>query len=111
MPHERHALGEWAARADHPVEPPELVVAPGVVRGEPVAVVVVRPRAVEPLAAGVRQLVDGALESELRELLGLTLARAETGTPKEPLGLRLAEAPSVHGDGHAQPLSAGRGKA
>ena len=110
VPDEGHPLDQRPVRPNHPVEPPELIVAPGVVRGERVSVVVVRPRAPEPLVARVRQLVDRALETELRELLGFTLPRAEAGTPKEPLGLRLAKAPSVHGDGHAQPLSAGRGK-
>ena len=107
VPDERHPLSERPARAHHPVEPPELVVAPGVVRGERMAVVVVRLRAPEALAARVGQLVDGAFEPQLRELLGLTRARAEAGAPKEPLGLRLAEAPSIHRDGHAQSVSAG----
>ena len=107
VPDEGHPLDQRPVRPDHPVEPPELIVAPGVVRGERVSVVVVRPRAPEALVARVRQLVDRALETELRELLGFTLPRAEAGPPKEPFGLRFAELPSVHRDGHAPPLSAG----
>jgi hypothetical protein len=72
--------------------------------------VVVRLRAPQALAARVGQRVDGAVQPELREPLGLTWTWAEAGTPKEPLGLRLAEAPSVHGDGHAKELSARRGE-
>ncbi len=107
VPDERHPLGQRAPRPDHPVEPPELVVAPGVVRGERAPVVVVGLRALEPLAAGVRQVVDGAVEAHPREPLRLTRTRAETGTPKQPFGLRLAKVSSVHGGGHAFALSAG----
>jgi hypothetical protein len=61
------------------------------------AVVVVRLRAAQPLAARIGQRVDGSVEPELRELLGLSGTRAETGTPKEALGLRLAELSAVNG--------------
>ena len=40
---------------------------------------------------GVEERVDGAVEPELRERLGLARARAEAGTPEQPLGLRRAE--------------------
>ena len=53
VPDERHPLGEGLGRAHHPVEPPELVVAPDVVGRERMAVVVVRLRAAQALAAGV----------------------------------------------------------
>src|SRR5438105_3438790 len=97
VPDERHPLGKRAARPDHPVEPPELVVAPGVVRRERAAVVVVRLGAAQALAPWVRQGVDGVLEAVLGQALGLTGAWAETGAPKEALGLRLAEPSAVDG--------------
>jgi hypothetical protein len=106
VPDERHALGEGAARAHHPVEPPELVVSPCIERRERVTVVVVRLGASETFAARVRQLVDGAVEPELREPLGLARPWPETGTPEQALGLRLTEVPSVDGDGHPGTLSA-----
>ena len=61
------------------------------------AVVVVRFRAAQPLATWMGQRVDGSVEPELGELLGLSGARAETGAPKEALGLRLAEPSAVNG--------------
>src|SRR5207247_1838912 len=47
--------------------------------------------------AGMRQRVDGAVEPELGQALGLTRARAEAGAPEEALGLRLAERSTVNG--------------
>jgi hypothetical protein len=44
------------------------------------------------------QRVDGAVQSLLRELLGLTWARPEAGTPEQPLGLCGAESALVDGD-------------
>ena len=88
VPDERHALDERPVRAHHAVEPPEVVVAPRVVRRER-AVVVVRGRgADEALARRAGQRADGAVEAELREALGLAWARPEAGAPEQPLGLR-----------------------
>jgi hypothetical protein len=52
----------------------------------------------EALALRPRQRADGAVEPLLREPLGLTGARPETGAPKEPLGLDGPEATSVDGN-------------
>src|SRR6185503_12833128 len=89
-------LGERATRANHPVEPPQLLVAPGVVRGERVAVVIVRLGAAQALASRVGQRVDCVLEPLLGEPLGLAGPGAETGAPEEALGLRLAERSTVN---------------
>ena len=67
VPDEGHPLDERARRAHHPVEPPEVVVAPGVAGREPAALVVARRGADEPLALRPRQRADGAVEAELRE--------------------------------------------
>jgi len=96
VPDERHPLGEGLRRPHHPVEPPELVVAPGVERGERVAVVVVRLRPAQALPAGVRQRMDGAVEPELRKALGFARARSEARAPEQALGLRLAERSTVN---------------
>ena len=66
-------------------------MAPAVERRSGSAAVVVRPRALQPVAARARERVDGAVEAELREALGFARARAEAGAPKQALGLRLAE--------------------
>ena len=97
VPDERHPLVQRLRRAHHPVEPPELVVAPAVVRRELVPAVVVRPRALQPVAAGAHEGMHRALEPELGEALGLARSRAETGTPEQALGLRLAEVATVDG--------------
>jgi hypothetical protein len=47
------------------------------------------------------QRAHGAVEAQAREPLGLSGARAETGTPEQALGLRLAERPAVNGRRHA----------
>ena len=39
--------------------------------------------------------MDGAGEPELRERLGLALARAEAGAPEQPLSLQLSERSTV----------------
>jgi hypothetical protein len=57
-------------------------------------------RALQPLAARMRQRAHGAVEAQARELLGLSGAWAETGTPEQALGLRLAEGPAVNGRRH-----------
>jgi hypothetical protein len=50
----------------------------------------------EVLPAGVRQLVNGALEAEAGELLRLTGSRTEARTPEQALGLRGSEMPSPY---------------
>ena len=91
VPDERHALDEGPRRSHHAVEPPDVVVAPRVVRRERAALLVFRRRADELLRPGMRQRMDGAVEPELRERVGLALARAEAGTPKQPLSLSGSE--------------------
>ena len=80
-----------------------MVLAPGVEGCERPALLVVRSMPYEVLSARMGQLVDGAFEPESGELLRLTGSRAETGAPKEPLGLGGSERPAPHGDtGHAR---------
>ena len=64
-----------------------MIVAPGVGGRERAALVVVRSRADPLLAARMRQRANGAVEAQLRERRGLSLARAEAGTPEQALGL------------------------
>ena len=106
VPDERHPLDERPGGADHPVEPPEVVVAPGVVRRERVSLLVVRRVPDELLATGIRQRVDGAVEPELGESLRLTGPRPEARAPEKPLGLRGPELPSPHCGTHHSKLSA-----
>ena len=111
VPDERHALDERAVRANHAVEPPEVVVAPRVDRRDRVAVVVDGLRPDQAVARRMGQRVDGAVEALLREPLLLSRARAETGTPEQPFGLFRAEVASVDGNSacgrhRAVPLSA-----
>ena len=91
VPDEGHPLDERAGRPHHPVEPPEVVVAPGVARSEPAALVVARLGADELLATRPGERVDGVLEPELRQRLGLAGPRAEAGAPEQALGLRAPE--------------------
>ena len=93
VPDERHPLDERAARAHHPVEPPAVILAPGVVRREWMALVVVRLRPDELLPARVAERVHGTLEAELRERLRLARPRPEARAPEQPLGVRRIEAP------------------
>ena len=95
VPDERHPLDQRPARAHHPVEPPEVVVPPGIGRGDAMLLVVDRGRPDEPLALRASQGADGAVEPLAGELLGLTGPRAETGAPKQPLGLNRPEPASV----------------
>ena len=96
VPDERHALGQRPVRAEHPVEPPQVVVSPRVGRRQRVAVLVVGRRAAEPLLpARPRERVDRAVEALPRKLLGLAGARAEPGPPQQALGLLGAEAAPV----------------
>jgi len=71
---------------------------PRVVRRERPSLLVGRGVPDEMLVAGVRQRMHGAVQPELRKLLGLALAWAEAGTPKQPLGLGGSELPPVRGD-------------
>ena len=67
VPYERHALGQGAVRADHPVEPPQMVVSPSVGRRERLPVLVVGRRATEPLRmAWPGERLDRALQPLLR---------------------------------------------
>ncbi len=103
VPDQRHPLDERARGSHHPVEPPDVVVAPGVEGCERPALLVVRPVAHEMLAARMRQLVDGAFEPETSELLRFTGSRPEAGAPKQPLGLGGSERSAPDGDtGHAR---------
>jgi hypothetical protein len=95
VPDERHALDERPARAHHAVEPPEVVVAPGVGGGERASLRVAGRRADEALAAGPGQRQDRAVETERGELLRLSLARPEARTPEQALGLGAAERTTV----------------
>jgi len=49
VPDERHALGQRAVGADHPVEPPQVVMSPGIRGRQRVPVLVMGWRAAEPL--------------------------------------------------------------
>ncbi len=106
VPVERHPLDQRPARAHHPVEPPEVVVAVGVAGGEPVALLVARRRPDPLLARRAGQREHGCVEPELCELRGLAAARAEAGTPEQALRLGHAEGTAVPGDRrHADSLS------
>src|SRR5205807_733364 len=95
VPDERHALDERARRAGHAVEPPAVVVAPGVARRQGAALVVVRLRPDELLRPRLDQGPDSPVEALLRERLGFAGARPETGAPEQPLGLRRSEGPPI----------------
>lgn len=75
-----------------------MVVAPGVEGCERPALVVMGPVADEVLRAGMRQLVDGTLEPEARELLRLAGPRPKAGTPKQSLRLGDSELAVPHRD-------------
>ena len=98
VPDQRHPLDKRPRGSHHLVEPPDMVVAPGVERCERTALVVVRPGTDEVLLAGMRQLVDGAFEPETSKRARLTGPRAEAGAPKQTLRFRNAELPVPHGD-------------
>jgi hypothetical protein len=98
VPDQRHPLHERPRRPHHPVEPPEMVVAPGVEGRERAALVVVRPVTHEVLPAGVRQRVDGTFEAEAGEGACLTRPGPEPGTPEQPLRLRDSERTPPDGD-------------
>ena len=63
VPDERHPLDERARRAHHPVEPPDVVVAPRVVGRERSSLLVLRRGADEPLGAGMGQRLETAPSS------------------------------------------------
>ena len=93
VPDEGHPLDERAGRPHHPVEPPEVVVTPGVGRREPAALVVARLGADELLATRPGQRVDGAVEPELRQRRGLAAAAARSRRARA--GARPARARTV----------------
>ncbi len=96
---ERHALRELVARADHPVEPGEVVVAPRARRVERLgdaAGDVGRLGARERRRAGrAQQRRHRAVEPEGGEPGAVARARAEAGAPQEALGLAGAERAGV----------------
>ena len=64
-----------------------MVVTPGVVGRQRVALVVGGARADELLSARVGERADGAVQAFRGERRRFPGARAETGTPKQPFGL------------------------
>jgi hypothetical protein len=89
---QRHSLDQGLVGADHAVEPPEVVVPPGVGGGERVAVVVPRRRPAEgggPARPGQR--LDRGDKAERDELVGLAGGRAEAGTLQQANRLRVTE--------------------
>ena len=99
VPDERHPLDERRRRPDHPVEPPEVVVADHVTGsiGAP-------SRSPAPARRASPAPPDGSASRRLpgdraRELLGVALPRAEARPPEQALGLLLTERP-----GHRSPL-------
>ena len=103
VPDERHALDERLARADHPVEEPEVVVAVAVerldrddrVRVELVCLVD-RRRAGEgrhPLRPGERR--HGPVQPHRGQQLGVARRRAEARSPEQALCLTDAEGAGV----------------
>ena len=89
MPDERHPLDELLVGADHAVEPPAVVLAPGVGGCERVAFVVGRRRAVQRRRAGrARERLHDRFERLAGERLGLPGRRAEARAPEQPPCLR-----------------------
>ena len=97
VPDERHPLDELLVRAHHAVEPPEVVVAPGVLGGERLAVVGRRGAAAEPRLGRMEEVVDRALQPLAGDARRLAGPRAEAGTPKQALGLFPPEPAVVNG--------------
>ena len=102
MPDKGHPLDERAGRPHHPVEPPEVVVAPGVAGREPPAPVVAGSGPDEPLSARPDQRMDGVAEPELRERLGLAGPRPEAGTPEQALSVLAPERALIDGNPHPE---------
>ena len=48
----------------------------------------------------MREVADGAVETELRERRGLSAAWSEARTPEQAFGLLHAERALIHGDAH-----------
>ena len=95
---EREPLDELVARADHAVEPVEVVAVPGVQRRERLAVdgrLGARHRR-GARRAGERE--DRGVEAHRDQPVDVTRARAEAGAPQQPLGLARAEGALVDGD-------------
>ena len=101
VPDERHPLDQLLVRAHHAIEPPEVVVPPGVARRERSAVAVGGRLAHEADARRVDQLVDRPRESLAGDGRRLARLRPEAGPPKQSLGLLLAERAVVHGNAAA----------
>ena len=105
MPGQRHPLDQRLIGADHPVEPPEQIVAPRIGGRQGQAVIAMRLRALETrLAVRAGQRVNGPAQALARELRRLAGRRPEAGTPKQALGLLGTEAASIGGDGHGYPI-------
>ncbi len=98
MPDQGHALGQRLIGADHPVKPPQVIVAVAVALGQ-------RHRRGGALQDGAalraRQRLHGAGHAHGRQLGGLAGLRAEAGAPQQPVGLLGAERPRIlrHGAG------------
>ena len=107
VPDERHPLDQLPVRPDHAVEPPEVVVAPRVLRRERVAVVVGRRRADEPGLGRVQEVVDRSAQALPGDSGRLARLRAEAGAPEQPFGLRLTERAVVHGHAAGHEISIG----
>ena len=97
VPDQRHPLDEGLVRADHPVEPPQVVVAPGVARGERGSVVVCRRPSAQADARRIDEIVDRALQALAGDAGSLARARPEPRTPEKALGFLPSEGTSVHG--------------
>ena len=108
VPDQCHPLHEWLVRAHHPVEEPEVVVAPEVGRRDRVAVLVRRVGAGEGRpAGGTGECRDRAVQPHRRERLRVARRRAEAGAPEQPLRLANAEGTGVDRDRAGEPEAAG----
>jgi hypothetical protein len=104
VPDERHPLDQRLVAAHHAVEPPEVVVAPGVVRRERVAVLVARSGPDQlRRGRGVDHRVNGGADAGLHHPLDVAGPGAEAGAPQEALGV------AVVGVGQRRRLGAGLG--
>ena len=100
VPDEGHPLDQRLRGAHHAVEPPEMVVAEGVLRRDPVSVHR-RRLADEPVdPVRVDERVDCAVKALRRQRVLLAAARPEAGAPEESLGLRWPERPLVDAQRH-----------
>ncbi len=92
VPEERELLLERMPGADHPVEPPEHVVAPLVLRAQMVTVQARRAHARGGGGAAVQQPADRARLAPSRPVVGLARGGAEACAPEEALHVRLGPA-------------------